>query len=153
MATDTDAFTDVRDSIDPKTRSKADYGVSARRKATLSNYEAPLPTLAAHGVSVPHRDFSPEDEREVVQTLVDGDQRVHQHQRVLESTDTEFGNFKSSEDIEWLVVDLDPDAETVVLTVIGDWGKRRTVETDDLFEDYELQTVDTPQGEMPVFDY
>jgi len=57
------AFDDV---LDPKTASKSNHGVSARRKAHLCEMDAPLDTLAHHGIEVPHKNFDPEQAEEFV---------------------------------------------------------------------------------------
>jgi len=158
--------------IDPSTESKAEYGVSASRKAMLSRCRAPLSVLNAHGIPTPGREFLDDyrDERPITTTLtlsndVDGERdngrtrRVHLHQNVRERPDTDgFGDFgphdPSEEQTVWTVVGLpDPDCSgdgTIRLTVVGDWSKRRSVPPEELLDDYEpLTTV----HRRPVFGY
>jgi len=159
--------------IDPSTESKAEYGVSASRKAMLSRCRAPLSVLNAHGIPTPGREFLDDyrDERPITTTLtlsndVDGERdngrtrRVHLHQNVRERPDTDgFGDFgphdPSEEQTVWTVVglpdpDCDPNEATIRLTVVGDWSKRRSVPPEELLDDYE--PVTTVHG-RPVFGY
>jgi len=62
----TDAFSDV---LGERMSGKADRGVSARRKATLTSYEAPYAALDALGVEIPHREFNTDAIREYPTTV------------------------------------------------------------------------------------
>jgi len=139
------AFDDV---LDPKTESKSDYGVSARRKAHLANYDASLDTLAAHGVEVPHKDFNPENEQEFPTTVhvegADGVVSVSLFQDVREDMDTGFGDINDDEDVIWTVVALDDG--TVNLTVVGEWSQRREVPYKEFARDYDPITVTVTDG-------
>jgi len=157
MSDDIDAFADV---LDPRTESQSDSGVSARRKVQLSHYEASLSTLAAHGVEVPHRDFSPEDAQAFPGTVVcpddsDDTTRVHLFQDVREIVEDSFGDFgaagEDTNTVVWTVVGLDNG--TVNLTVVGDWGRRRDVPVENFAEAYDPITVETGQGPAPRYGY
>ncbi len=132
----TDAFNDV---LDPKVQSKADYGVSAKRKAMLSQCAAPLHVLDAKGVEVPHREYNPEDATEYPHTVECDGVTVHLHQNVKESSEDVFGDFgaadEDTDDVTWTVVDLTDG--TVTLTVVGDWSTKREVPFEDFDENYE----------------
>jgi len=155
--------TTVADSIDPKTRSKAENGVDASRKVMLCECGAPFHVLDSLGVEVPHRDYNPEDAYEYPTTVELGDTRVHLHQDVREDSEDDFGNFgaieEDTEDVIWTVVDLTD--ETVTLTVVGDWSKRRHVPFEDFTDEYEPITCTVPVGtdewgkmrEVPQFGY
>lgn len=112
----------------------------AKRRAKVAQYRGPAHRLDALGVDVP-REFHPEDAHEYPTTKVcesgDNTVRVHLHQDVKEAHDDEFGAidaFGDVDDVIWTVVDL---IETVDLTVVGDWGKRRSVPFDEFAENYE----------------
>jgi hypothetical protein len=154
MSTNTDAFADV---LDPKTKSKSDYGVSAKRKAELAAYEAPLSVLADHGIEVPHREFTPEDSRAYPTSVTIDGVTVHLHQKVRESHEDESATFGSFEDVgdddpvEWTVVDLAGDTVELVATPQSDdpldeldaeemepnWRERREVEKANFAVNYE----------------
>lgn len=174
MSTD-NTITAFDDVLSEREQGKADYGVSARRKAQLSSYDAPLHVLAANGIEVPHRDFNPEDAQEypTTQELPDVEDsqgessarndsseknregsRVHLHQDVREQSEDVFGDFGSAEedtdDIVWTVVDLTDGSVTI--TVVGDWTKRRDVPVEEFADEYEPLTADTERY-VPVFGY
>lgn len=138
-----DTKTNTFDDIDPKTESNATNGVSARRKAWLTDCAVPYSTLQANGVDVPHREYAdgPEDVRDYPTTVTfDDGSRVHLHQDVREvSEDDAFGDFaavdEDTEDVVWTVVDLCDG--TVTLTVVGDWGQRRDVPVEAFPDEYE----------------
>jgi len=146
-----EAFADVLNDhgIDPKTKTKAEYGVSAARKQMLSDIPVPNHVLAAAGVDIPHRTYlsSPEEaiERTTTARIEDSDDNevlVHLHQDVTEKMDDErFGNFGAVEDdtddVVWTVVGLDNG--DVDLVVVGEWGKRRTVTYDAFADNYNPQ--------------
>jgi len=148
-ASQTSVFDDVINDhgIDPKTKSKAEYGTPASRKQMLSDIPVPNHVLAANGIDVPHREYinSPDDAftRTTTACLTDSNDetvRVHLHQDVKEDMDDdEFGNFGSieddTEDVVWTVVNLDN--EEVQLVVVGEWGKRRTVSYETFADNYE----------------
>jgi len=146
------AFDDV---LDPKTASKSNHGVSARRKAHLCEMDAPLDTLAHHGIEVPHKDFDPEQAEEFPTTVrcegPDDVVSVSLFQDVREDMDTGFGDIDTDEDVIWTVVGLDDG--TVNLTVVGEWSQRREVSYEEFAEDYEPITVETPYGEKPRYGY
>lgn len=155
---------DFDDYLDERTRGKATSGPHARRKITLSNYETPVQLLdQAPGFDIAHRTFTPEAEYEYPTTVSidDGDEtvRVHLFQDVRESTDEIFGDFGAAEDdkddVVWTVVDLCD--ETVNLTVVGDWGKRREVPFETFADEYDpiTVTVNTATGtrEVPRYGY
>lgn len=170
----TETTTTSERGIDPKTQSKSTYGCSIERKQMLVECDAPLHVLDALGVEVPHREFNPEDAYEYPTTVefedsqdessqssssensneLDGT-RVHLHQDVRETSDDEFGDFGAAEedtdDVVWTVVDLMD--ETVTLTVVGEWSKRRHVPFEDFTDEYEPITCTTPVGEVPQFGY
>jgi hypothetical protein len=156
----TNAFDDV---LDDRTRGKADRGVRAARKAQLTAYAATYEALDAHGVDIPHRTFAdPEDIRTYPTTVtLDGDDdtvHVHLHQDVQERTDDEaFGAFGAADDdvddVTWTVVDLTD--ETVTITVVGEWSKRRDVPFETFPDEYEPVTVDVSGVDhaVPQFGY
>jgi len=140
--------------LDERTRGTADRGVEADRKAWLTDCTATYETLDAAGIDIPHRNYADsEDIREFPTTLTCPDgTRVHLHQDVREVTDDEFGafgpNVEDLDDVIWTVVDLSDEA--VTLTVVGDWGKRRTVEAKAFSDEYEPITVDVSGVDHPV---
>jgi hypothetical protein len=156
----TSAFDDV---LDDRTKGKADRGVRAARKAQLAEYEATYEALDAHGVEIPHRTFADADDIRTYPTTVtlgagDDTVQVHLHQDVQERTDDEaFGAFGAAdddvEDVTWTVVDLTD--ETVTITVVGEWQKRRNVPFETFPDEYEPVTVDVSGVDhaVPRFGY
>jgi hypothetical protein len=149
------------DDLDPKTESKADYGVPASRKARLAKARVPLSTLDHLGVDVPHVDFNPEDGFEYPgHVRLPDDTRVALHQNVREVSDDDgFGNLggvttedeDDEDDIVWTVVSLAD--ETVTVTVVGDWGRRRDIPFEEFPDEYKPLTVETDRGEEAVYGY
>jgi hypothetical protein len=141
----------THDGLDPRTASSATtYGDVAHQRWVNHVAAAPLHLLAAHGMATPGHTFDPDDQRETKTTreLPDGS-RLHQHQRVHEPVDDAGGPLAGMTDTDptvWLCVDVDP----ITVTVIGDWGKRRTISPEAFVDEYEQAT--TSDGE-PVFDY
>jgi len=135
----TDAFSDV---LGERISGKADRGVSASRKAQLTSYEAPYAALDELGVEIPHREFNTDAIREYPTTVAldggGGPLRVSLHQDVRERNDDVFGDFGAAdedvEDVTWTVVDLTE--ETVTLTVVGEWSRRRNVEYTEFPKNY-----------------
>ena len=155
------AFDDVIDShsIDAKTQSKADYGVSAERKIMLSNTTVPLHVLAAHGIEIPHREYidSPDDAIQRNTTVrcesSDGETvRVHLHQDVREDMDDSFGDFGAVDtddtDVVWTVVNLDNG--TVTMKVVGEWQRKREVDYETFADNYEPIYVTDSAVDHPV---
>jgi hypothetical protein len=149
---DRSAFADIIN------RTNSDYGPSASRKAVLSACQAPLHVLNSLGVDVPHREFidDPSDCKEFPTTaIVDDGTRVHLHQDVREQSTAAFGDFGAAHDddteVIWTVVDLTD--ETVTLTVVGDWSRRRNVPFSEFSEEYEPLYLEDGQQKVPRFGY
>jgi hypothetical protein len=145
---DTDASTrhdQLIEGLSPRLKGKAGHGASVRRKQLLSSIPTPNHVLDAVGVDVPHRSYidSPDDAIEYPTTFRDDGEMVHLHQDVRERTDDEFGSFGSADadtdEVIWTVVGLDNG--TVDLTVVGDWGKRRSIDHESFFDEYEPLTL------------
>jgi len=134
------------DDIDPRTESKAEYGVAASRKVELSNYGAPLCTLDAHGIDIPHRDFSPDQATAFpsTHTFNDGTTvNLFQDVKEVDDEDEAFGDFGAAdddvEDVIWTITSLEGDS--IVMKVVGDWS-RREVPKDEFTDNYEPLWLD-----------
>jgi len=141
MSTNTDAFDDV---LDPRTASQADHGISARRKYELAQMDAPLQYLDQLGIEVPHKDFNPDNARQFPTSVTfENGTTVSLFQDVREAMDDSFGDMglsdEENETVIWTVVSLAN--ETVQITVVGDWGRRREVPFEDFADSYEPITV------------
>lgn len=135
-------YSELIDNLDPKLKGKSTYGASAARKSLLSSIPVPNHLLASVGVAVPHRTYLDDAADRVPRRTTlrcDDGTTVHLHQDVRESDDDAFGSFGAAEDdtddVVWTVVGLDDG--TVDLTVVGDWGKRRSVPYDEFADEYE----------------
>lgn len=143
----TDSDTDYDEyGIDSATKNYGKRGSCDPRKAEIiREANCPPHVLAELGMETPGNAYRPDQAREYPTTVVcesdTEDVRVHLHQDVVEDMDNAFGDLGPAEDdtddVVWTVVGLDNG--TVDLTVVGDWGKRRSIEYSEFAEDYEPQ--------------
>lgn len=116
--------------------------MSAKRKAKLAKYEAPLHLLKQKGVEAPHRTFNPEGERpKTASVRLDDGTVVNYCQDVREDFSDAFGSFGAVDDEEdetiWTVFDIDMTENVIMMKVVGEWQQKREVPFDEFGRNYE----------------